>query len=94
MSVIPRFTPNTQDSIHGATKNEPDSATVELRLRPRPQSTTIHPECFKRFKIVVALSWRYPAKNHHGTSMIHANVSTVLLRIMPMHHDLINRGEP
>ena len=28
------------------------------------------------------------AKNHHGTSTIHADVSTVLLRIMPMHHDL------
>ena len=33
------------------------------------------------------------AKNQQGTSMINANVSTVLLRIMPMHHDLINRGE-
>ena len=34
------------------------------------------------------------AKDHQGTSTIHADVSTVLLRIMPMHHDLINRGEP
>ena len=97
MLVIPRFTrtlKNGHDSTHDATKNEPDSATVELRFRPRPQSTTIHNECFKRFKIVVALSWRRFFKNHHGTSTIHADVSTVLLRIMPMHHDLINRGEP
>ena len=62
MSVIPRIHPdssrtlkNGHDSTHGAAKNEPDPATVELRFRPRPQSTTIHPECFKRFKIVVAL---------------------------------------
>ena len=51
---------NGHDSTHGATKNEPDSATVGLRFRPRPQSTTIHPECFKRFKIVVALPGRFP----------------------------------
>ena len=31
--------------------------------------------------------------NHYGTTTIHADVSTVLLGIMPMHHDLINRGE-
>ena len=52
----PRTLKNGHDSTHGATKNEPDFAKVELRFRPRPQSTTIHPECFKRFKIVVALS--------------------------------------
>ena len=50
---------NGHDSTHGATKNEPDPATVELRFRPHPQSTTIHPECFKRFKIVVALPRRF-----------------------------------
>ena len=84
---------NGHDSNHRAAKNEPDPATVELRFRPRPQSTTIHPECFKRFKIVAALPGRFP-KNHHGTITVHADVSTVLLRIMPMRHDLINRGEP
>ena len=42
---------NGHDSIHGATKNEPDSATVELRFRPRPQSTTIHPECLNGLKL-------------------------------------------
>ena len=63
---------------HDSTKIEPDSATVELRFRPRPQSTTIHPECFKRFKIVVALSWRYP--NRQDSSRI----TTVLVRFMPM----------
>ena len=31
-------------------------------------------------------------KNHQGTSTIHADVSTVRLRIMPMHPDLINPG--
>ena len=56
----PRMLKNGHDSTHGATKNEPDSATVELRFRPRPQSTMIHPECFKSFKIVVALSWSFP----------------------------------
>ena len=50
---------------YGAIKNEPDAATVELRFRPRPQSTTIHPECFKRFKTLVALSWRFP--NHQDS---------------------------
>ena len=36
---------NGHDSTHGATKIKPDSATVELRFRPRPQTTTIHTEC-------------------------------------------------
>ena len=45
----PRNLKNGHDSTHGATKIEPDSTKVELRFRPRPQSTTIHPECFKRF---------------------------------------------
>ena len=31
--------------------------------------------------------------NHHGTTRTGADVSMVLLRLMPMHHDLINRGE-
>ena len=55
-----RMPTNGHDYTCGAVTNEPDSATVELRFRPRPQSTTIHPECFKRFKIVVALSGRFP----------------------------------
>ena len=50
-----RMPTNGHDYTYGATKNEPDAATVELRCRPSPQSTTIHPECFKRFKSVVAL---------------------------------------
>ena len=33
---------NGHDSTHGAAKNEPDPATVELRFRPRPQYITIH----------------------------------------------------
>ena len=74
----PRTLNNGNDSTHGATKIDPDSATVELRFGPRPQSTTIHPECFKRFKIVVALSWRFP--NRQDSSRI----TTVLVRFMPM----------
>ena len=69
---------NGHDSIHSATKNEPDSATVELRFRPRPQSTTIHPECFKRFEIVVALPGRFPIRQDSP------RIITVLLRFMPM----------
>ena len=65
----------TITQVYGAATNEPDAATVELRFRPRPQSTTIHPECFKRFKIVVALS-----ANRQDSSRI----TTVLLRFTPM----------
>ena len=39
----PKTPTNDHEYTYGATKNEPDSATVELRLRPRPQSTTIRP---------------------------------------------------
>ena len=69
---------NGHYSTHGATKNEPDPATVELRFRPRPQSTTIHPECFKRFKIVVALPGRFPNRQDSP------RIIMVLLRFMPM----------
>ena len=69
---------NGHDSTHGATKIEFDSATVALRFRPRPQSTTIHAECFKRFKIVIALSWRFP--NHRDS----LRITTVLVLFMPM----------
>ena len=31
--------------------------------------------------------------NYYSTTTIHADVSTVLLQIIPMHHDLIKRGE-
>ena len=64
---------NGHDYTYGAATNEPDAATVELRFRPRPQSTTIHPKCFKRLKIVVALSGRFP--NRQDSSRI----TTVLL---------------
>ena len=80
----------------GIVKTDPDLATVELRPRPRPQSSTIHPDKFKRFKLVVALSSRFP--NHHDSSRIitvllrlmrvHHDGATVLLRIMPMYDDL------
>ena len=72
---------NGHDSTHGAAKNEPDPATVALRFRPRPQSdesTTIHPKCFKRFKIVVALPGRFPNRQDSP------RIITVLLRFMPM----------
>ena len=57
MSVISRFIPNAHDWPRldlPHLKYEPGAATVELRFRPRPQSTTIQPECFKRFKAAVA----------------------------------------
>ena len=90
---------NGQDNTYGVTKNETDTGTVELRLRPCLQSTTIRHECFKRFKTVVALSWRFPI--HPDSSRIntvllrimplhHDDKSTVLLRIMPLNHDLID----
>ena len=41
----PRTLKNGHDSTHCATKIEPDSTTVELRFRSRPQSTPIHLEC-------------------------------------------------
>ena len=69
---------NGHDSTHVATKNKPDSATVELRLMPRPQSTTIHHECFKWFKIVVALSWRFSNRQDSP------RITTALVRFMPM----------
>ena len=73
-----RMLKNGYDSTHGAAKNQPDPATVALRLRPRPQSTTVHPECFKRFKIVVALQGRFPNRQDSP------RIVTVLLRFMPM----------
>ena len=84
---------NDQEYYHGATRNDPDPATVELRFRPRPQFKPIHSDEFKWFKLVVVLSWRFP--NHQDSSRI----TKVLLGfvpmslLMPMHHNLINRGE-
>ena len=57
MSVIPRFIPNASEGprLHlPHLKYEPGAATVEIRFRPRPQSTMIQPNCFKRFKTAVA----------------------------------------
>ena len=74
----PRTPTNDHEYYHDATRNDPDPATVELRFRPRPQSNTIHPDEFKRFKLVVALSWRLP--NHQESSRI----TTMLLGFAPM----------
>ena len=73
-----RMLKNGHGSTHGAAKNEPDPTTVELRFRPRPQSTTIHPECFKWFKIVVALPGKFLNRQDSP------RIITVLLRFMPM----------
>ena len=57
MSVIPRFIPNVHEwpRLHlPHLKYEPGAATVELRFKPPPQSTTIQSECFKQFKTAVA----------------------------------------
>ena len=85
-----RMLKNAHDAVtiqYGATTVQAGSATtasrsltamVELRFRPRPQSTTIHPECFKRFKIVVALPRRFRKRQDSP------RIITVLLRFMPM----------
>ena len=57
---FPRTPTNDHEYYHDTTRNDPDHATVELRFRPRPQSHTIHPDEIKRFKLVVALLWRFP----------------------------------
>ena len=83
---------------HGATRIDPDPTMVDQRLRPHPQSTTIHPDSFKRFENCRSVVGEVPESPrffmiHYGTATIHADVSTVLLPIMPMHPDLMNRGE-
>lgn len=60
---------------YGATKNEPDSATGELRIRPRLQLTTIRPEYFIRFKNCRSVVVEVPEsprffKNHYSTTTI------------------------
>ena len=95
MSVIPRFIPNAHEWQRlrlPHLKYEPGAATVELRFSSRPKSTTIQPECFKRFKTCHSMSSPRFFSNYYSTTTIHADVSTVLLRIIPMKHDLINRG--
>ena len=99
--INPQLPRMTTKYYQCATMNDPDPATIELRPRPRPQSNTIHPDKFKRFKLVVALSSMFP--NHHDSSRIitillrlesvHHDGATVLLRIMPMYPDLTNRVE-
>ena len=95
---LPRITTNT--------------ATVPLGMIPIPlqqsydlghthNPTRFTPNRFKRFKLVVALSSRFP--NHHDTlriitllqrlTLVHHEGTMVLLRVMPMNHDLTNRGE-
>ena len=74
----PRMSTNDHEYYHDTTRNDPDPATVELRFRPRPQSNTIHTDEFKRFKLVVALSWRF--SNHQDSSRI----TTVLLGLAPL----------
>ena len=96
MSVIPRFIPNTHEwpRLHlPHLKNEPGAATVELRFRPRPQSITIQPECFKRFKTAVACRGGSRITKILLDLLQQYYDSTVLLRIIQMHHYLINLGE-
>ena len=57
LSVVSLFTQNAHKwpRLHlPHFKYEPGAATVELRFRPSPQSTTIQPECFNRFKTDLA----------------------------------------
>ena len=78
---LPQTPRNDHEYYHGTTKNDPDTATVELWFRPRPQSNTIRPHEFKQFKLVVALSWRF--LNHKDSSWI----TMVLLGLVPNHAD-------
>ena len=78
----PRTPTNDHEYYNGVTGNDPDPATVKLRFRPSQQSKPIHPDGFKRFKLVVTLSWRFP--NHQDSS----RMTTILLGLAP-----INRGE-
>ena len=77
------MTTKSDEYFHGATRNDPDPATVELRFRPRPQSNTFHPD---KFKPIVALSSRF--QNHDDPSRI----IMVLLRFMPVHHDCATKN--
>ena len=61
-------------------------------IKKRLQFTTIQPECFKRFKTACRGGSRI-FSNYYSTTTIHADVTTVLLRIIPVHHDLIKLGE-
>ena len=78
---------NSREYSYGVGTNKHDSATVALRIRPCPITTTIRHECFKQFKTSIALPWSFP--NHHDSSRF----TTVLLRITTVHDDFTNRGE-
>ena len=73
MSVIPRFIPNAHEWPPHI-KYEPGAATVELRFRPRPQSTTIQLECFKRFKTAVACR-------------VSSRITKILLELLQYYYD-------
>ena len=61
-----RSVTNSREYSYGVSTNKHDSATVALRIRPRPITTTIRHECFKQFKTSVALPWSFP-KHHHDS---------------------------
>ena len=92
---------NAHEYTYGTSGKDPDSAMVELRFRPDQLSNTIHPDRFKRFKLVIALSRRF--LNHQDSSritkvllritLVHPVCARALLRIMVVHHYLINLGE-
>ena len=69
---------NDHKYYHAATRNDRDLATLHLRSKPRPQSNTIHLDEFKRFKLIVALSWMF--RNPQDSSPI----TMVLLGFAPM----------
>ena len=87
VSKIPRLATISHEYSYDVSTNKHDFATVALRIRPSPVTTTIRHECFKMFKTSVALPWSFP--NHHDSSRF----TTVLLRIPTVHNDFTNRGE-
>ena len=82
MSKIPRFrygAPRLATISHeysyGVCTNKHDSATVALRIRPRPITTTIRHECFKQFKTSVALPWSFGPESSRFTTIRHGSTT-------------------
>ena len=70
---------NADEYTYGTTRNDPDSATVELRYAHN--QTLFTSTSSNGLNLVVALLWRFP--NHHDSSRI----TTVLLQFTAVHHD-------
>ena len=65
------------------------------RIKKKKTPTIHHDSVLNGLKLHVVEVPESPRffSNYYSTTTIHADVSTVLLRIIPMHHDLIKRDE-